>query len=119
MKKILIVLLGLLLFCSLASAYKIKYYSPKINETECQKIFNSISSVYFVDLKFIDVMDISNGKTVGRYYPKLIILYDGCNKDTIIHELAHHLQYERKDSWNELITHTGNFKKYEREIWGD
>lgn len=115
MKK-LILILALILAMQTVSAYQVKYYSDKINQTECEQIFQSIPSAYFKGIKRISIMEVDNHHLAGEYYPNVIYSLVGCDRGVIIHELAHHLQFTRKDTWGQLVHHSGHFNQYEKEI---
>lgn len=114
--KLSILLVVLLCFSLSVSAYRIKYYSPSINQEECLETIGSIPQSYFQGMKQISIMNIDSHSFLGEYYPHLIYITNGCDKQVLIHELAHHLQFVRGDTWNELITHRGHFLEYLEEI---
>jgi hypothetical protein len=115
---VLLILGGFMMTLSLPQgyAYTVKYYSPKINQTECQNIIDSIPDKYFVSLRLISVMDIKHRSSQGKYGSNIIYLLSGCDKEILVHELAHHWQYVNGNSWSDILSHRGNFYAFERSI---
>ena len=117
MKKIILFLMTVLILMSAVDAYNVMYYSPKINQTECNNIINSIPQEYFNGLVRISVFDMLKYRAFdGEAYPTVIYLPYGCNKELLIHELTHPLQLRRGDTWNQMLIHQGHFYQYQEEI---
>jgi hypothetical protein len=90
----------------------IKYYG-NVDQKECNATIKNIPDVYYTKLKAIKVFERQNYAREGAYWPGQIELYHGCNKYILIHELAHHQQYLHKEKWYYILTHKGNFTRYE------
>jgi len=138
--KISVLIVLILILCTSIQAYvmpeyyqgiQIKFYD-EVNKTECYEMFDTIPSRYFDKMNYIKIYDSEERKANGRYYFTVfetvwayyhitggISMFNGCNKATFIHELAHHCQIERKDSAYLAIQHKGQFNECRREIWNN
>ena len=74
--------------------------------------------LYTNGIRYIKVLPKSN-YYYGLYWwnTKGIDLFGNCNKEVIIHELAHYCQYNKGDRSRQGKQHKGNFDKCEDEIW--
>lgn len=96
-----------------------KFYAD-INKSNCYEIIDFINPIYLKDLDSILVFEKLSPKYLGKYFifQKIIHLYIGCDKSTLVHELAHHCQIKMyNDTYNQAAQHKGNFDRCEKEIW--
>jgi len=99
---------------------RVKFYGDIISEEGCIEIFDRIPEEYYEDLNYIRVFEWNKNRVHGGYYwwqTKMIDLFEDCNLETLIHELAHHKQIKVGDNFEEIMRHRGNFNGIEREIW--
>lgn len=95
----------------------IKNYTP-INISECKQVMDSIDPKYFEGINYIIIQGESRHYLgLYWYWSKNIYLYNTCDRYVIVHELAHHCQYNRGDSFFTAKKHTGHFDECEDEIW--
>jgi hypothetical protein len=130
MKKILYlvsVLFIFLLVITEGSAYvpftniegvRFKIYDKSVDIEECREVLSKIDQKYYNDLSYIKILSKSRN-TLGLYWwnSKSINMLGNCEKDVLIHELAHHCQYKKGDKLYNGIGHSGNFNNCEDEIW--
>lgn len=122
----IIVTLFFILLCSQGIAYvpiethegiRWKFYI-ETDKQKCFEILSNIDDEYKQDLNVIKVeTDSMHWGGMYWYWQKNIELFGGCNKDVIIHELAHHCQYQRGDYYRLAREHRGLFDECEDEIW--
>ena len=119
MKKIMLLAVVLLSLPLVFADTQIKFFSWKINQTECIEKISLINSSYLDGVRVIRIYDIwlpyGKGQVInGRYFSSGVIdIYDNCNMNTIVHELAHHNQ----ESGDWLLSHDEEFYRIEAEIW--
>ncbi len=96
---------------------KYKFYLPDTIKEECFDVFNKIPDVYKEDLKYVKVLPYSNYYAgVYWYNTHSIDLFNTCDEEIIIHELAHHCQYKKGDSYIKSKHHKGLFYECVKEI---
>jgi len=118
----------LIIFIVLSSSYVLadfRYNGMFIKEygaKDSQKIKDLLDTVplnYYKDIYYIKFFAKPTTNYCGMYWINNgIDIYGGCwNKATLIHELAHHNQILRGDTFTEVYNHIGQFKSLEVEIW--
>lgn len=112
-----LIFIGILFIISLSSvsAVKIVYLTDKINQNECNKVINSISNKYYSGVSRIVIYNkLTNGYAGYYSYPSKQISLDNdyCNKEVLIHELAHHYQFINGDSRYCITNHCQRFDYY-------
>jgi len=111
-KKLKLSFIGLLMLLLIAigiQAYEIKYYHPDINITECDKIINSIEPKYFESVIRINIYPKNTNSFYYAFwfYSGKINLYNGCDYNSLTHELAHNNNWDNKIG----VNHGEEFKK--------
>lgn len=108
--------------------YPVKLYSPDINEDHIRQLLKPIPQEYAHNIQVIrfqtntiycrgsmglywdgGVINICPEYTINRHNGSTEHYY---SNDTIIHELAHHLQFVN----NERVGHGGKFREYEKRM---
>lgn len=124
--KIVRVLVIYLIVVQPASAYvpieyvdgvRVKYFYDNINKTFCNSLIKKIPDEYFKGIVVINFVKYHRNAAGMYHFGGVIEIYNGCDVQTLVHELAHHRQYMMRDPWYELLHHSGNFDKYENEIY--
>ena len=115
MKKLLILML--LLLSVNVSAFirpidyngvKIKFYYD-IDREPCLDTIKSVPPEYFDGLSYIKFHK-TNKLVLGYYWINTgIDIFEDCSIDTLVHELAHHCQIQRKDYFYQALNHNGKF----------
>lgn len=126
MKKIIFILLFICLinnsFAYVKPEYyngvRLKFYNEDIVKENCYHLLDIIPEKYYYDIQYIKILPKSNYYG-GLYWwqVKGIDLFEECNKEVFIHELAHHCQYKRGDRLYQGKKHIGHFNECEDEIW--
>lgn len=137
-KPILLLLLVIILSNTILAYVKPEYYEgvqikfyDEVNKTECYEMFGSVPDEYYEKLNYIKIYDEDARRANGKYYYASfetimglyflnsgIVLYNGCTRSTFIHELAHHCQIRRGDTFYLALNHIGNFEPCMKEIRG-
>ena len=100
------------------SATAVKFYNDKINKTSCMEMMKTIPLNYYANVNAIKVFARGKVHILGQYWwgATNIEIFGGCDQETLIHELAHHCQYMRKDKLWQGYQHAGNFSDCLEEI---
>ena len=110
------------------SAYKtmhrevpIYVYHYDINVTECKQTLDLIPYKYWSGIKAFRFYKDRNKRYEGLYfwYGRIVIDTDGCDLDTIVHELSHHQQEIHGVPWRIVGIHDQGFYEFEEQIWRD
>jgi len=101
--------------------FQLRFYDENINKTRCIEFLDSINESHLEKMSSISFFDSKWQRVYGGMYWSGGIIYNmnGCNKEILTHELGHHLQWLRRDSWMELLYHKGHFYEYMEEVRGD
>ena len=92
-------------------------YTDDININTCKSVFDTIPYKYWEGVKALSIRDVKT-RYYGFYFSgsRIIYLNSGCEQYVIIHELAHHRQFVKKESLYNIPIHQGNFSEYDSEI---
>ena len=116
---VLMILLGLSVILSLPiQAFQLKYYGSHWEDTITLDGMQGIPSKYFEGIRAICVYERNHPTALGHYYlgGKINLYTNDWDKETLIHELAHHCQMQRKDTWYNAMNHLGKFNECYEEI---
>lgn len=122
-RKYIYILLILLMFSILFSKFY-KFYNVTVITTndndmeECFRIFNLTPYTYWEGVKVVNIMNLVHTHYAGFYFygSRIMYMMTGCDQNVLIHELAHHRQFIKKESYYNIAKHQGNFTQYENEI---
>ena len=92
----------------------IRFHSDKINRSYCYGVVNELPQYSLEGVKLIRVYDIKQHNTHLGYYlwnSHIVVLLNGCDRETLIHELAHHQQFLYNVSFADAKAHR-NFTQY-------
>lgn len=94
---------------------RFKFYSENINKTLATEYVLEYKE-YYQDLDFVKIYpEYSHKKVWGLYHLNTGVSLWNWDKDTVVHEMAHHCQWKEKRPLWELLMHTESFYDcYER-----
>lgn len=118
----------------------IRFYDDKINKEDCFKTFDKIPKEYFEGMQYINIyseklsqtllkqtmwtssldsVSYSGDGVIGYYYWgwNKIELFNKCEINNVVHELAHHKNYIDGFTFEETNAHDDIFYNAEAEIW--
>lgn len=119
-------LLFVLLFVSPVAAYKTEHrgvpiyiYHYEINESKCLETLDLIPYKYWETIRVFRFFKGKNDRFEGLYFwrARYITETDGCDLDTLVHELAHHKQDLDGAVWSKGDMHRADFIAAEEQIW--
>jgi hypothetical protein len=118
MKSLIFFLICILALSSLASAFQIKYYGSHYEDVKVENSLCDVPEKYFDGLRAIKVFERSNGLHPARYWDGGVIesFEDQIDCHLLVHELAHHCQFIRRDTNYNRVHHLGMFNDCQEEI---
>ena len=97
----------------------LKVYDNSINLTEIYSLLDSVNSSFYKDLKYIKFHSLKSSVYCGMYWWGNGIDMYCWDREILVHELAHHMQYIKGDYFSDCYNHICRFEEFRKYIFNN